>query len=270
MFGTNTILPHRMLSYTSALNKYNSIKPIRRRADQNTRPLADRKNDNLTIRLEETNHDIVVRLYSTDIIRYSADGDGYTNDIMLDPYTSSLANRIVTSILGPHVFTHWSDRCHPAPSLITEVGGRYYHTPEYALVRPHQTGWALVAGAEPIRVPKLDRKVAKQALRDSNYYTFKLWLETRIRLGVAEFGHRWGTRPFDWTPSTAMGYLRQGEAGWAEISARMGNGIPLERELESLRRAVYKYEMCHDEVEVPYFESYRELHNAISQIRRNG
>jgi hypothetical protein len=266
MYGTNITLPsNRMLSYNSALAKYNSIAPIRGRRDQNTRPLARRGNDNLTIRQDPDSKDIIVRLYSTDIIRYSSEGDGHNNLIELDPYASVLTNRIVTSILGPHVFTHWSDT-----NLITEVNGRYYHTPSFAVVQPAETGWTLVDGSKPISIPRLDRKAAKQALRDANYYTFKLWLETRIKLGVAEFGHRWGTKPFDWTPRTAMDYLVAGEEGWAEIASRMSNNIPLESELRSLREAVYQYEMCYTEDEVPYFTSYREMQSAINLIRRNG
>ena len=270
MFGTNITLPsNRMLSYNSALSKYQSIKPIRGRSDQNTRPLARRGNDNLTIRQDPDSKDIIVRLYSTDIIRYSSEGDGHNNLIELDPYASILTNRILQSILAPHVYTYWADRYpHSTPSNITEVGGRYYHTPGYALIQPDQQGWRIVGGNRPFEVPRLNRKDAKQALRDANYYTFKLWLETRIKLGVAEFGHRWGTKPFDWTPRTAMDYLRQGETGWAEISARMSNNIPLERELESLRRAVYRYEMAYDTEVIPYFEDYRSLQNALNRLRR--
>ena len=94
MFGANIELPNRMLSYSSALATYNSIKPIRGRSDQNERPLANRRNGNLTIRLEPVTNDIVVRLYQTDIIRYNDDV------VVLDPYPSALTNRVVWSIFG--------------------------------------------------------------------------------------------------------------------------------------------------------------------------
>ena len=263
MFGTNMELPNRILSYKEAYSKWASIKPIRGRSTD-VRPLARRSNDNLTIRRDEDSHDIVVTLYYTDIIRYSADGDGYNNQIMLTPYPSSLTNRTMWSILGPHVNTYWSDT-----NLITEVGGRYYHTPQFALVQPHQEGWYLVAGAEPIEVPYLNRKEGRQALRDANYYTFKLWLEARIRLGIAEFGRRY-SGAFDWTPQNAVHYLRQGETGWAEIAGRMSNSVPLEAELRSLREAVYQYDLCYDTKTVEYFTSYNEYKNATNQIKRVG
>lgn len=191
MFGVNIELPNRMLSYGSALATYNSIKPIRGRSDQNERPLGSRRNDNLTIRQEPITGDIVVRLYQTDIIRYNDD-----DVIVLDPYPSTLTNLVMWNILGPYVQTHWSARDYRLPHHMTQVGGRYYHTPSFAAIRPaDQGGWELVDGAKPIEVPYLNRKEGRQALKEAGYPLFKLWLETRIRLGVAEFGHRYGSSP---------------------------------------------------------------------------
>jgi hypothetical protein len=268
MFGTNTELPNRMLSYTSALKKFNSIKPIRGRSDANTRPLARRSNDNMTIRQDPNNHDIVVRLYSTDIIRYDAQGDGYNNTIELDPYPSVLTNRVMWSILGPHVNTHWADRHYSAPNHITEVGGRYYNTPSYALVQPQETGWTLVGGEKPFEVPRINRKEAKQALRDANFYTFQTWLSTLIRLDLAPMSTHYRRSPFDWSPSEAYRYLTAGEEGWREIAGRMSRRVDPKREYESLRTAVYKYYQCYDTEVIPYFTSYREMQNALNRLRR--
>lgn len=269
MFGANVITPNRMLSFDSAYKKYQSIKPIRGRSDQNTRPLARRSNDNLTIRQDPTTNDIVVRLYSTDIIRYDAQGDGYNNTIELDPYPSVLTNRIMWSILGPHVNTHWADRYpHTIPNHITEVGGRYYNTPSYALIQPQETGWTLVGGEKPFEVPKINRKEAKQALRDANYYTFQTWLNTLLRLGQDLRSEGWRSSPFSWSPSEAYKYLAAGEDGWREIASRMPRRVDPEREYAALRQAVYKYYQCYDTEVIPYFTSYRELQNALDRLRR--
>jgi len=273
MFGTNIELPHhRMLSYNTALLRYNSIKPIRGRYDQNSRPLARRGNDNLTIRQDPTTNDVIVRLYHTDIIRYEyqPNGDNDLSPIHLDPYPSVTTNRIMWSILGPHVNTHWQDRSYHAPNCITEVGGRYYNTPEFVTIQPAESGWTLVGGAQPIEVPYLNRKEGRQALKDANYYTFKLWLETRIRLNLCPLGTRLSSSPFSWTPSEAVKYLRQGETGWAEIAGRMSTRVPLEAELRSLREAVYKYETCYDTKTVDYSESYNDFQNAMNQMKRVG
>jgi len=271
MFGSNLELPGgRMLSYDSALKKYNSIKPIRGRSDQNTRPLARRSNDNLTIRQDETTGGIVVRLYQTDIITYKNDQN---NLIELDPYPSVLTNRVVWSLLGPHVSSLWSDRDYPLPNHIAEVGGRYYNTPSYALIQPDESGWTLVGGNEPFEVPRLNRKEAKRVLKEVGYYTFQTWLNTLIRLGNdprAE-SRGWSTpRPVEWSPHYAMKYLTAGEEGWRELAGRMRQGVDVKRELESLRLAVYKSELCYDTETVPYFEDYRSLQNALNQMRRAG
>jgi len=268
MFGANIELPNRILSYKSALDKYNAIKPIRGRSTD-VRPLARRSNDNLTIRQDPTTGDVTIKLYQTDIITYDADGDGYNNYIEINPYASVMTNRVMWSILGPHVNTHWTDR-YQAPNHITEVGGRYYNTPEFVTVAPKETGWEIIAGDRPIEVSYLNRKVGRQALRDANYYTFKLWLETRIRLGLCEFGHRWGSNPYDWSPREAMGYLTAGEKDWSEISKRMSNSVPIEAELRSLREAVYKSELCYDTETVSYFDGYNAFSNAMNQIKRVG
>lgn len=274
MFGSNMETPNRMLSFDSAYNKWKAIKPIRGRQDQNSRPLARRGNDNLTIRQDPDTNDIVVRFYNTDVIRYlsneaSTGFDGLNNHIEITPYPSVMTNRVMWSILGPHVNTHWTDRW-VAPNHITEVGGLYYHTPGFVTVAPKETGWEIVAGSKPIEVPYLDRREGRRALRDANYYTFKLWLAARVRLGVAEFGHRWGSSPYDWTPRMAMTYLKQGEEGWVELNKRMSNTVPIEAELRSLREAVYKSEMCYDTETVEYFESYKAFSNAMNQIKRVG
>lgn len=269
MYGSNIELPNRILSYNSALKKYNSIKPIRGRSTD-TRPLARRSNDNLTIRQHPDGH-IIIRLYQTDIITYINDpqGDGYNNPIELDPYPSSLTNRVMSSILAPHVFTHWSDRHYTAPNHITEVNGRYYNTPNYALVQPQEQGWTLVGGEEPFEIPRLNRKEAKQALRDANFFTFQTWLNTLIRLNNdPRPEHTYRTRPFDWSPHEAMKYLTAGEDGWREIAGRMSRRVDLKREFETLRTAVYKSELCYDIETIPYFEDYRSLQNALNRLRR--
>jgi hypothetical protein len=265
MFGAiNTQLPDTITTYEEAHAKWASIKPIRGRGDQNTRPLARRGNDNLTIRQDTRTNDIVVRLYSTDIVTYHQ-----ANHITLEPYASALTNRIISSLFGyTHLHTHWADRDRSAPDHITGVNGRYYNTPDYAYIRCGDPEWTLVSGAKPFEVPRLDRKGGKQALRDANYYTFKLWLETRVRLGVIEFGYLWPRSPYKWTPRQAWQYLTAGEEGWAEIVGRMSSSTPLERELESLRRAVYSYAGCYDTETVEYFDSWQQLDAALRQMRR--
>lgn len=259
MFGSNISLPGRIATFFAAQSKYNSIKPIRGRMDQNTRPLARRSNDDLTIRQEDTT--FVVRLYHTDIVTYSADGL-----VELKPYASVLTNRVMWSLMGPTVQTYWSDRRHGCPDHITEVGGYYYHTPEYAAIRQGQ----LVAGSKPFEVPRLDRKLIRQAQIDSGFTQFKLWLETQIRLGTdPRNGDSWRSKAYEWSPNTLMNYLTTyGVDGWAEITRRMSPRCTLETEYSSMRRAIYQYAGCYDTEEVAHFTDYREMMNAVAMMAK--
>ena len=272
MYGTNMQTPHRMLSYTTAHLKWASIKPVRGRKDRNTRPLARRSNDNLTIRKEQATGDIIVTLYHTDIIRYYAEGDGYNNPITLNPYPSVLTNRVIWSVLGPHVTTYWTERSfgsHTA-NLVTEVGGRYYNTPSFATIQPAERGWQLTAGSAPFDIPRVDLPAAKEELKAANYYTFKLWLQTQIRLGLPVMPERrWNKRnDFVLTPTEAMTLLNRGETGWAEIARRMSPVFSLEAQLEVVRRAVYQSEYCYITEKKEYFTSHKELANALGLMRK--
>jgi hypothetical protein len=274
MYGTNMQTPHRMLSYTTAHLKWTSIKPVRGRNDRNTRPLARRSNDNLTIRKDQATGDIVVTLYHTDIIRYSAEGDGYNNLITLNPYPSVMTNRVVWSILGPHVTTYWTERSYGThtANLITEVGGRYYNTPAFATVQPAERGWQLAAGSAPFDVPRIDLAAAKKELKAHNYYRFKLWLQTQVRLGLSVMDERlWKVRPGDFvlTPSEATSLLLKGETGWVEIARRMYARGNLNAQLEVVRRAVYQSEYCYITEKKEYFTSHKELTNALKQMRKH-
>lgn len=268
MFGTNMEQPNRMLSYETAHRKWASIKPVRGRSDKNTRPLARRSNDNLTIHKDMTTGDIVVTLYRTEIIRYSADGD-----ITLNPYPSVLTNRVMWSILCPHVTTYWTERSYGThtANLITEVGGRYYNTPAFATIRPGPAKWELVAGSVPFDVPRVDLAAAKKELKAHNYYTFKLWLQTQVRLGISVMDDsRWriNANNFVLTPSEATSLLLKGETGWAEIARRMSAKGNLETQLEVVRRAVYQSEYCYITEKKEYFTSHKELSNALTLMRK--
>ena len=267
MFGTNMQFPNRMLSYTAAYNKWASIKPVRGRGDKNTRPLARRSNDNLTIHVDPRTNDVVVTLYHTDIIRYHQD-----STITLNPYPSVLTNRVVNSILGHYVTTYWTERSYGShtANLITEVGGRYYNTPDFATIQTDN--WQLVAGSVPFDIPRIDLAAAKKELKAHNYCTFKLWLETQVKLNIPVMDEsRWRIRTTDFvlTPSEATSLLLKGETGWAEIARRMSARASLEAQLEVVRRAIYQSEYCYITEKKEYFTSHKELSNALNLMRKH-
>ena len=254
-------------SYTAALSKWESIKPIRGRKDQNTRPLYRRTDDTKTIR-QLNNGSIAFRLHSTDVVTFNVDG---TMD--LEPYSSVSTCAFVRAVLGyhNHIHAHWSDRDHSLPNHVTQVEGRYYHTPSFAsLVKDDTTNkWSLLAGNEPFDIVTLDKALTKEALKDTGYNEFKIWLTTQIRLGLdPRKGDSWRRGPYDWSHRDVSSYLTNGPSYWGEMVRRMSVRCDVNRELETLRRAVYKYAGAVTTIEVPYFEDYKALTNAFASTRK--
>jgi hypothetical protein len=260
-----------MHSFEEALAKHQSIVPIRGRQDQNTRPLVDRKSDRITIRVDnpESPKSVIVRLYRTDVVTYNIDGT-----IDLDPYPSRTTNMMVYALLGRKVSPAWASRDHGIPNHVTYVEGRYYHTPEYCTIDTATPSgdWQVIGGTKPFGVPQLDRKRAKQALKDANYYTFRLWLLALIRLGddldPRSKGQFWNKSPANWSPSDAVRRLQAGPDGRKSVAEDMSRMCAIKTELDALRRAVYNYYDVCDTLEVPYFEDYRAMTNAFKMMRQ--
>lgn len=254
-------------SYITALSKWESIKPIRGRKDQNTRPLYRRTNDTETIR-QLNNGSIAFRLHSTDVVTFNVDG---TVDLI--PYVSVTTCAFVRAIFGwsNHIHAHWSDRDYKLPNNVTQVEGRYYHTPSFATLSKDPTThkWTLLAGNEPFDIVTLDKALTKEALADTGYNDFKLWLNTQIRLGLdPRKGDSWRRGPYDWSHRDVSSYLSNGPSYWGEMVRRMSPRCEVSRDLETLRRAVYKYAGAVTTTEVPYFEDYKALSSAFASTRK--
>lgn len=253
--------------YTKALSKWEGTKPIRGRRDQNTRPLYRRGDDTKTIR-QLPNGGIAFRLWSTDVLTFNTDGT-----LDLEPYPSVSTCAFVKAVLGwgSSVHAHWSDRATPLPNNVTQVGGKIYHTPQFAtLGKDSATNhWSLLAGSEPFEVTTLDKKLTKDALNDTGYNQFKVWLTTQIRIGLdPRLGDSWRKGPYDWSHREVSGYLTAGPEGWGELVRRMSKRCDVDRELEMLRRAVYRYAGATTETAVPYFEDYKAMTNAFAAMRK--
>ena len=254
-------------SYIAALSKWESIKPIRGRKDQNTRPLYRRTDDTKTIR-KLNNGSIAFRLHSTDVVTFHVDGT-----VELWPYASVSTCAFVRSVFGyhNHIHAHWSDRDYKLPNHVTQVEGRYYHTPSFATLSKDDTTsrWSLLAGNEPFEVTTLDKTLTKEALKDTGYNQFKLWLNTQIRLGLdPRKGDSWRAFPYEWSHREVSQYLTAGPEGWNELVRRMSKRCHVNRDLEVLRRAVYKYAGAGTTTEVPYFEDYNDMANTFASTRK--
>ena len=250
-------------SYEQALAKWESIVPIRGRSTD-VRPLF-RRSDTAVVD-KARNDSIVFRLYSTDVVTFNTDGT-----VDLEPYASNSTNNFVWSIL--RLRTLWADRHHCIPDHITEVEGRYYHTPEFVTVQwsKDSNRWEYVAGAKPFDVPSVDMSMTRKAKEESGYNAFALWLNTQLRLGVdPRQGDSWRTSPYDWSTREVSQYLSVGPEGWAEMTRRMSRRTNIEADLEALRRAVYKWGGCVDTTEVPHFEDQSTMMAAFSRMRKYG
>lgn len=261
-FGTLNIT-----DYDKALSKWEGIKPIRGRSDQNSRPLYRRGDDSKTIR-QLSNGGIALRLWHTDVVTFNTDGT-----LDLEPYASVSTCAFVRAVLGwgSGVHAHWSDRSHPLPDNVTQVGGHYYHTPQFATLGKVDGSWSLLGGSEPFELTSLDKKLTKAALEETGYNQFKVWLTTQIRIGLdPRQGDRWRSTPYDWSHREVSQYLTSGPEGWGELVRRMSKRCEIDRELETLRRAVYKCAGAATETAVPYFENYKAMTNAFAAMRKYG
>ena len=251
-----------LTNYQSALSKWESITPIRGRADQNTRPLYRRGDDSKTIR-QNTNGSIALRYYSTDVLTFNTD-----DTVDLQPYASRSTCQFVWAALkGRDVYALWTDRSHPCPDLITQVGGVFYHTPDYVTLQfTPNDGWVMLGGDEPFEVPRLNQSTTRQALKDTGYTDFTLWLNTQIRLGLdPRLGDAWRSTPYQFSTREVSQYLMAGPEGWPELVRRMSKRTELERDLASLRRAVYQYQGCVETDTVPHFTSHYEMTSALNR-----
>jgi len=251
MFGSNFILPRGgILSYEQALNKHNSIVPIRGRSTE-TRPLGQRKNDNFTIRILANTGSIAIRLYSTDIITYHTDGT-----IDLEPYSSKLTDDAVRGVFRGSIVPQYTNPVGP----VLWVQHKGYRIPDFATLDKDLN---LIGGSKPFTHFQVDKTKGAAALKQSGYKQFALWLNTQLRLGIdPREGSYWGS----FYPSTEMIRTLDQPDYYHDIA----RGMPrtnVNDQLTNLRRAVHKYYDTVIETELPFVEDWRQL-NSIRASQR--
>lgn len=97
--------------YAAAVRDHAGVVPLKTGKNKGTRPLGDRKKVHITIReeraAENAKHnlgpDIVVRLYSSDIVTYKPNGEIHVTN---GGWISSTTHDLLTAVLGVRVFTH--------------------------------------------------------------------------------------------------------------------------------------------------------------------
>jgi hypothetical protein len=251
MFGSNLALPRGgILSYEQALQKFNSIDPIRGR-NIDVRPVAQRRNDNFTIRLSPKDESVIIRLYHTDIITYHKDGT-----IELEPYASKLTDDAVRGVLRGVVTPMYTNPV--GPVLYTK--GKYYRIPEFATL---DKDFNLISGSKPFTHYQMDKAKGAAALKQSGYKQFALWLNTQLRLGIDPIeGSYWQS----FYPSTEVIRSLDQPDYYHDIARGMGKS-DVNTQLTTLRRAVHKYYDTVIETELPFVEDWRQL-NSIRASQR--
>jgi hypothetical protein len=260
MFGSNLTLPRGgILSYEQALQRHDSIVPIRGR-NVEVRPIAQRRNDNFTIRVNQADNSVVIRLYHTDIVTYHKDGT-----IELDPYASRLTNDAVSGIFRNEVRPNYTSAVGPVLWAKDADGNkRGYYTPDFATL---DKGLRLIAGSKPFTKYRIDRKASNQACQESGFNQFSLWLKTQVRLGLdPRQGGRWASQYIDRAAPRCLDEVDRYQdivRGWSAFTS-------VDTQLAALRLQVQRYYDAVTTEEVSYVSSWRELTSIATSKRRLG
>jgi hypothetical protein len=257
MYGaTYTGLPRGgILSYQQAVQQHDSIVPIRGRSTD-TRPVAQRRNGNFTIR-RLADGSVVIRLYSTDIVVYRPNGT-----IELEPYSSKMTNEAVMHIFRGAVRPQYDSAAGP----VLWVKSKGYRVPSMAVLGPDLD---LIAGSEPFTKFSVDRSKARAAITASGLNQFALWLKTQLRLGIdPRQGDMWMSQ-YNHTSTAAIRSLDQPDL-YGDIAERMSRYTDPDTQLGQMRLAVYKCHDCIVETKLPYVEDWRDLNAVVSSQRRLG
>ena len=254
MFGSKPAMPRGgILSYEQAVTKYEGIVPIRGRA-VDTRPLANRRSDNLTIRKLGDNS-VAIQLYRTNIITYHPDGT-----IELEPYASNLTTEAVSTILkGGRVRAQYTHSAGP----VLWVRGKGYATKGVFTL---DADLDLISGSVPFTYYSVDKAKAAAVRKLSGLNQFTLWLNTMVRLGQDPRG---GSRDRSASWWAVIGMLPDPKY-YPELAAGLTRGGSVVDALTPLRRAVYKHHDCIVETTVPFVESHAQLQNIAASARHWG
>ena len=259
MFGSNIVLPRGgILSYEQAVSKHDSIAPIRGRSTD-TRPLGQRRNDNLTIRKLD-NGSVAIRLYHTDIITYHTDGT-----IDLEVYSSRLTDETVGAIFRGAV---WASYTNPVgPVLWTRNNGDSKgYLIDGARGATLDKNLNVIGGTKPFTRYNVNRRAANAACA-KGFDQFKLWVQTQVRLGIdPRQGERWGTVHLS---NMALACLDEPDR-YADIARGMSTYVTVDAHLDAIRHQVLQYHDCIEETEVPHITDYKQLAAIQSSKKRWG
>lgn len=184
----------RLTTYEAAARHESITKPIR--GDKNgTKPLGDRKKKYFNIRKE--GDDIVVRMHSTDIVRYKPSGELILNN---GGWVSPSTHDMFHMLIGLHMQTFnsrtWVD-CYIA-NAEGQIRRGDYPFPNNTPVKAtrHEGGWFL-EGIGLTVVHHINRKAANKVRKE--YAEFKAYLS-----GITKLRTEYRTNTHHWTNKTTQ------------------------------------------------------------------
>lgn len=272
--GTN--LPS-IRCYADALRIWETAKPWRNQcAEYDFRPLSPSRKDYLKI--HKDGETIRLRYHYTDCVVYWPD-----NSVEIEAYSSQSTNTFVRS-LAPHGFEPdfikaitilWVPMLWESGRAVVKTGLRFPYRTNTLKFRPapykstYPLHWELhpdSATPEPFVQRTMDRKQAKLALQDTNYYDFLPWSNAvRSMTKRTDVKHKPFERDYSLKSHQIVDLLAQGMDGWMKILEDRGSNCAAH-----VRDAIYRETMrpIVIETEVPCIQGYSDYESFVGNSKK--
>lgn len=257
-FGNITLIREAfgIVSYEAALKLHDSVSPIRGRPFE-VRPLSSGRRETVTISLNHPSSSVRIDHYGTTLLEYHPD-----NTVTINPYSTKTSGNVFTALLGSGVGrSRGFSQCWTIaePGSVTEIGYKYYYTPNSVTVDLKATPYPTPTEPPPtFVVPTLDKSKAAK-LNHQLVKPMAKWLRTAIKLGVDPRGDRYFGGSII-SSFQIYELLKDGQPGWAYVAQDgMSKSDNLEDSLTWTRSAVYEAGGALGSEAYPYAEDYAEL-----------
>lgn len=234
--------------YADALRIWDNAKPWRgQTADYDFRPLSPHRKDHLKI--HKDGETIRLRYHYTDCVTYWPD-----NSVQIEAYSSQSTNTFVRN-LSPHGFEPdftkavtmlWVPMLWESGRAVVKTGLMFPYRTNRLKFRPappkptYPLHWELHPDSDQpqsFRRRVMDRKQAKLALQDTNYYDFLPWANAVRHMLKRPAGTRKPYEPGDYSLKShqIVDLLAQGMDGWMQILEDRGSNC-----IAHVRDAIYR------------------------------
>lgn len=204
---------------------------------QAPRGLVDKRKKHLAIERTEAG-DIILRLYDHPTVTWHKDGS-----LTLCGYNSKSTGKFATHCTPPGFYVMGGDRVH--------IDGRTYKLANKLTFYQDGDTWKVKdkSQIEPWSVPVVNRARAKQALEETGYKEFRLWLTTYVQMAASPQARSGGV-----VPDKKLIHMLRDRSMWRELVTYYPNAWrDPEQVLRSIRQAIYDSHGCIDKKSVPFW-----------------